>query len=154
MELTKLGISRHTDAGALTLLLQDEVPALEVYSGTKQDNGDGEWVPVDPIEGAFTVNTGDMLQVWSNNVIQAPEHRVRASTKRERLSAAFFFNPNYDTQIAPSPSSLHPHALPLYRPFSWGEFRSKRYQGDYADVGREVQIEDYLLHVTDDQLEV
>lgn len=59
----KLGISRHTDAGILTLLLQDVVPALEVYSGTKQDFNDGEWVPVDPVHNAITVNTGDMLQV-------------------------------------------------------------------------------------------
>jgi len=31
-----LGISRHTDAGALTVLRQDVVAGLEVYSGSKQ----------------------------------------------------------------------------------------------------------------------
>ena len=63
----KLGVSRHTDAGALTVLLQDPNPAvtsgLEVYSGSKQDAGDGRWVPVTPVPGALTINTGDMLQV-------------------------------------------------------------------------------------------
>lgn len=62
-----LGISRHTDAGALTILLQDHRVArgLEVYSGSKQDQGDGAWVPVLPVhENALTVNVGDMLQVW------------------------------------------------------------------------------------------
>ena len=58
-----LGISRHTDAGVLTLLLQDTNSALEVYSGSKEDHGDGVWVPVDPIEGALAVNVCDMLQV-------------------------------------------------------------------------------------------
>ena len=38
-----LGISRHTDAGVLTLLRQDTVSGLQVYSGTKQDQGDGVW---------------------------------------------------------------------------------------------------------------
>lgn len=53
-------------AGALTIILQDGNSALEVYSGSKQDAGDGEWVPVDPVPGALTINTGDMLVVWSN----------------------------------------------------------------------------------------
>lgn len=60
-----LGISRHTDAGVLTLLLQDSNAALEVYSGSKEDHGDGIWVPVDPIEGALAINVCDMLQVRS-----------------------------------------------------------------------------------------
>jgi isopenicillin N synthase-like dioxygenase len=60
---TSLGVSRHTDAGAMTVLLQDSVSALEVYSGTKEDAGDGKWVPVAPVPGALTINLGDMLQV-------------------------------------------------------------------------------------------
>jgi len=35
----------------------------QVYSGTKEDNHDGEWVPVIPVPGALTINTGDMMQV-------------------------------------------------------------------------------------------
>ena len=61
------GISRHTDAGALTILLQDEVEGLEVYSGSKQENEDGHWIPIRSIPNALTINTGDMIQVWSNN---------------------------------------------------------------------------------------
>ena len=52
------GVSRPTDAGVLTLLLQDSVPGLEVYSGSKEDAGDGHWCPVDPVEGALTINIG------------------------------------------------------------------------------------------------
>jgi isopenicillin N synthase-like dioxygenase len=58
-----LGINRHTDAGVLTLLHQDSNSALEVYSGSKEDNNDGVWVPVDPIPGCLAVNVCDMLQV-------------------------------------------------------------------------------------------
>lgn len=33
-----------------------------------------------------------------------------------------------------------------YRPVNWGEFRLKRFAGDYADQGtEEVQISHYLL---------
>ena len=33
----------------------------------------------------------------------------------------------------------------LYRPISWGEFRQKRADGDFADYGAEVQISDYRV---------
>lgn len=41
----QLGVSRHTDAGALTILMQDYclTSGLEVYSGCKQDMCDGFW---------------------------------------------------------------------------------------------------------------
>ena len=58
-----LGVSRHTDAGVLTLLMQDSNSALEVYSGTKQDNNDGQWIHVDPVPGGLAINVCDMLQV-------------------------------------------------------------------------------------------
>ena len=63
----------HIYTGALTIIMQDKTAALEVYSGTKQDNGDGEWVPVDPVAGALTINTGDMLMVWSNGRFKVSE---------------------------------------------------------------------------------
>ena len=135
-----LGISRHTDAGILTLLLQDMNSALEVYSGSKEDRGDGEWVPVEPVVGAITINTGDMLQIYSNDAYKAPEHRVKASTQQVRYSAPFFYNPRYDAVIEPLNTGTRKS---LYRKLTWGEFRSMRFQGDYADKGQEVQIEDY-----------
>lgn len=137
-----LGISRHTDAGLLTILAQDEdANALEVYSGTKQAAGDGAWVPVRAVRGALTINTGDLLQVLSNGRYKAPEHRVRKSVGVARYSEAFFFNPSYDASIAPLPGT----GAPLYRPFAWGEFRRRRFEGDVADKGVEAQIEDYLI---------
>jgi isopenicillin N synthase-like dioxygenase len=54
-----LAVNRHTDAGALTVLLQqDGVTALQV-----NHRGSGEWRDIEPAPGAFTVNVGDMLQV-------------------------------------------------------------------------------------------
>ena len=58
-----MGVSRHTDAGGFTVLLQDSVPGLEVYSGSKEDNNDGEWISVPPVINGLTINIGDMLQV-------------------------------------------------------------------------------------------
>ena len=130
------GISHHTDAGALTVLLQDQVPGLQVQY-------EGAWLDVRPVPGALTINMGDMFQVWSNDRYVAPLHRVRASTDRARLSIAWFLNPGYDSVIAPLPGLLSSTALAHYRPLPWQEFRGLRALGDYGDYGEEVQISHY-----------
>jgi isopenicillin N synthase-like dioxygenase len=124
----ELGIHHHTDAGVLTLLVQEGDPGLQVRQG-------GVWHLVVPDDDAFVVNIGDMMQVFANDAFQAPEHRVLATRPGgARQSAAFFFNPSYDAVIAPFADPPH------YRPFTWGDFRGRRAAGDYADLGEEVQI--------------
>ena len=127
-----LGVHHHTDAGALTILLQDGVSGLQVYHG-------GYWHEVAAVRGAFTVNIGDMIQVWSNDAYRAPVHRVRAMDRSERISIPYFYNPSYDTIVAPLVGDPH------YKPIPWGEFRRRRADGDFADYGAEVQISDYRL---------
>jgi len=132
-----LGISRHTDAGGLTLLLQDEVSGLQAYH-----NG---WRDVAPVPGALTVNLGDMLQVWSNDRFRAPLHRVRASVDRDRYSIAFFMNPARECVVEPLLPPVVTSARPHYRAVPWSEFRDLRAQGDYGDYGEEVQIAHYRI---------
>ncbi len=133
-----LGIHHHTDAGAITVLLTDGRPGLEVLK-------DGVWRPVDPVPGGLVVNIGDMAQVWSNDAYRAPLHRVLAMETDERLSLAYFFNPAYSAVISPLPATVRPDAPARYRDISWSEFRRRRADGDFADYGAEVQIGDYLV---------
>ncbi|XP_048128903.1 flavanone 3-dioxygenase 1-like isoform X2 [Rhodamnia argentea] len=53
-----LGVGRHKDSGALTILAQDDVGGLEV-----KRKSDGEWVQVKPIPNAFIINVGDIIKV-------------------------------------------------------------------------------------------
>ncbi|HWU87161.1 MAG TPA: 2OG-Fe(II) oxygenase family protein [Kofleriaceae bacterium] len=133
-----LGIHHHTDAGALTLLLQDDVSGLQVYR-------DGLWHDVRPLAGAFVINIGDMVQVWSNDRYRAPVHRVLAMERVERRSLPFFFNPAYRAVIAPLDSVVDSKHPAHYAPISWSEFRRRRADGDFANYGAEVQIADYRL---------
>ncbi|TDG11412.1 hypothetical protein E2F43_18700 [Seongchinamella unica] len=130
-----LGISHHTDAGALTVLLPDEQPGLQFLRGD-------DWHTVQAEPGALIINIGDIVQVWSNDRYRAPLHRVLANPGDSRFSAPFFLNPGYDTVYAPLPGALQGGA-PRYRPINWGEFRAGRAAGDYADLGAEVQISDF-----------
>ena len=131
-----LGINHHTDAGALTLLLQDEQPGLEVYR-------DSRWHLVEPRSDALVVNIGDIVQVWSNDRYRASLHRVIAHADAERFSAPFFLNPAYVADYAPLPTTTDAAHPPAYRAINWGEFRALRAAGDYADCGEEVQISHY-----------
>lgn len=130
-----LGISRHTDAGAVTVLLQDDQPGLQVYRG-------GRWHLVPTMPGALVINIGDVVQVWSNDRYPAPAHRVLAHEESERYSAPFFFNPSYSTDYAPLPTACGA-SPPRYRPINWREFRAARAAGDYADSGEEIQIDHF-----------
>ena len=127
-----LGISHHTDAGALTVLAHDEVPALQILYRD-------EWHTVAPHPKGLFINVGDMIQVWSNDRFKAPQHRVIANQTQERFSAPFFYNPLNTTVCRPIVTQ--PGDEPArYRDVPWGEYRRRRAQGDYANYGEEVQI--------------
>jgi len=131
-----LGISQHTDSGALTVLLADGQPGLQFFHR-------GEWHTVAPNPEALTINIGDIVQVWSNDRYSAPLHRVLASAEAVRYSAPFFYNPDYRIDYAPLPGVVSKSAPARYRAINWGEFRAGRAAGDYADVGEEIQIEHF-----------
>jgi isopenicillin N synthase-like dioxygenase len=128
-----LGVHHHSDAGALTLLWQSDTAGLQVYR-------DGQWFGIPPIHDAFVINIGDMVQVWSNDLYTAPQHRVIAMDQLDRFSFPYFCNPAYDAVIAPT-GTTEPH----YHPISWAEFRRKRADGDFADYGSEIQISQYRI---------
>ncbi|KAI3859015.1 hypothetical protein MKX03_011104 [Papaver bracteatum] len=68
-----LGFSPHSDADALTIVLQpNETEGLQIRK-------DGNWVPVKPIHNAFVVNIGDIMEIVSNGVYR--RHRAQGSCK-------------------------------------------------------------------------
>jgi isopenicillin N synthase-like dioxygenase len=134
-----MGVGQHTDAGALTLLLQDEQAGLEVFRRNA-------WHLVEPRRDALVVNIGDIAQVWSNDYYFAALHRVVASAAKDRFSIPFFLSPDYRTNYAPVPTMISKDRPARYKEINWGEFRKRRTDGDFADYGEEVQIEQYRIH--------
>ena len=52
-----MGLTPHSDATGLTLLLQvNDVQGLQIKKN-------GKWLPVKPVPGAFIVNIGDVIEV-------------------------------------------------------------------------------------------
>jgi isopenicillin N synthase-like dioxygenase len=89
------GIGAHTDYECFTILLPT-APGLEVM------NGLGEWIDAPPMEDAFVINIGDMLEIFTNGTFTATSHRVR-KVKEERYSFPYFASCDYHTVVQPLP---------------------------------------------------
>jgi len=91
----QLGAGAHTDWGLVTLLAQDGVGGLEVR------NADSEWIKAPPIAGTYVVNTGDLLQRWSNDMYKSNMHRVlnRNDSGKSRYSIPFFQDGDNDAMV-------------------------------------------------------
>ncbi|CAK9139938.1 unnamed protein product [Ilex paraguariensis] len=112
-----LGLSSHSDPGAVTLLLPDEnVSGLQVRRGH-------DWITVKPVPNAFIVNIGDQIQVVSNAIYKSVEHRVIVNSMKERVSIAFFYNPKDDIIIEPSKELITEDRPALYPPMTYKEYR-------------------------------
>jgi isopenicillin N synthase-like dioxygenase len=94
-------IGPHTDFGTVTIL--DREPGtggLQVWNAA-----DDEWedAPYDP--DAFTINTGDLLALWSGERWTSNRHRVlppSADAPGESLvSLVYFYETNHDTLVVP-----------------------------------------------------
>ncbi|MFZ1175905.1 MAG: 2-oxoglutarate and iron-dependent oxygenase domain-containing protein [Mycobacterium sp.] len=98
------GVGAHRDAGVLTLLLAESGSrGLQVRQARGSDQGRQElqaWIDVPPLEGAFIVNIGELLEVATGGYLRATEHRVNlAKPAAERISVPYFFNPRLDAQL-------------------------------------------------------
>lgn len=90
-----LGLSPHTDATGLTLLLHvNDVQGLQIRR-------DGKWLAVDPLDGALVVSIGDILEILSNGRYRSIEHRAIVHPDKERISAAMFHQTCPNTTVGP-----------------------------------------------------
>ncbi|ACC80606.1 isopenicillin N synthase family dioxygenase [Nostoc punctiforme] len=109
----------HSDYGSLTLLFQHAVGGLEVQTTRK------EWIAAPLIPGMVLVNTGDLMQRWTNHIFCSTKHRVMIPNdervKKSRYSIAFFCHPNDDTEIA-CLESCSQRQSPIYPPILAGEY--------------------------------
>ena len=94
------GIAPHTDSSFMTLLAQNPVPGLQIRTQ------DGEWIDAAVMPGTFVVNTGDVLNRWTNGRFLSTPHRAFNKLPSSRYAIPFFFHPNPDTLIEALPTCV------------------------------------------------
>lgn len=147
-----LGVEPHTDMSALTILVPNDVPGLQVWK-------DGAWVAVDYIPDALFVHVGDqievrtctlptyilsiylslccsrtntmlmlmLLQVLSNGKHKSVLHRSLVNKERTRMSWAVFIVPPHEAVIGPRPELLNDHNPPKYSAKTFAEYRHRKF---------------------------
>ena len=124
-EANQFGIAPHTDANFMTFLAQTEVPGLQVRMP------DGVWVDVPYVPGSFAVNSGDMMQRWTNHRFKSTPHRALPPVGRPRYAIPYFMGPHLDTEIACLPTCQGPGNPPRYPPISYATYLDWWYDTNY-----------------------
>ncbi|KAG5539362.1 hypothetical protein RHGRI_019796 [Rhododendron griersonianum] len=125
-ELT-YGLPGHTDPNLITILLQDDVPGLQVLHK-------GKWVAVNPIPNTFIINIGDQMQVISNDRYKSVLHRAVVNSDRERISIPTFYCPSPDAVIGSAPELVddEDRRPAVYKKFTYQEYYDKFWNRGFA----------------------
>ncbi|XP_077250087.1 flavonol synthase/flavanone 3-hydroxylase-like [Tasmannia lanceolata] len=111
-----LGVEPHTDMSALTILVPNEVPGLQVWK-------DGNWVAVDYSPNTLFVHIGDQIEILSNGRYKSVLHRSLVNKERMRMSWALFFVPPKDALIGPLPQLVNDNNPSLFPTKTYEAFR-------------------------------
>lgn len=121
--------------------------------GLEAKNRSDEWVKVDPIEGTFIINIGDMLERLTRGLYRSTPHRARNLQVDNRMSFPFFYDPGWNEQIheleiktTPDEQQLLEQAK-LYQRWdnqnlthvsgTYGDYLSRKVAKVFPDLGKE-----------------
>ncbi|KAK4567033.1 hypothetical protein RGQ29_003039 [Quercus rubra] len=124
------GTGPHCDPNSLTILHQDQVGGLEVFSNNK-------WKAIRPEPGALVVNIGDTFMALCNGRYKSCLHRAMVNRNLERKTIAFFLSPREDRVVRPPQELVSPEEPRKYPDFTWPEFwefSQKHYRSDVTTI--------------------
>ncbi|KAI1498015.1 putative gibberellin 20 oxidase [Biscogniauxia marginata] len=123
------GAGAHSDFGAMTLLLQDDIGGLEVFHRPSNT-----WNAVPYVQDAYIVNIGDMMEQWTNGRYMSTLHRVILPVSDEDRHSVVFFNEGLlDQVIECIPTCIEPGEVPLHKPITVEAHLRKRYGDSYGE---------------------
>ncbi|CAL5006351.1 unnamed protein product [Urochloa decumbens] len=114
----------HRDPTVLSVVVQHDVEGLELQAQ------DGSWFAVAPEPDTIAVIAGELLAVVTNGRVPACVHRVRAPSKRVRLSAQFVSVPKDGFMVQPLDELVDADHPPRYNPCDFDGYVQFRYAGE------------------------
>ncbi|KAI6702217.1 hypothetical protein NL676_011353 [Syzygium grande] len=81
-----LGVEAHTDVSALTFILHNMVPGLQLFYG-------GKWVTAKCVPNSIIMHIGDTIEILSNGKYKSILHRGLVNKEKVRISWAVFCEP-------------------------------------------------------------
>ncbi|GAV65034.1 2OG-FeII_Oxy domain-containing protein/DIOX_N domain-containing protein [Cephalotus follicularis] len=89
-----LGVVAHTDLSAITILVPNEVPGLQVLK-------DDCWIDAKYIPHALIIHVGDQLEILSNGKYKSVLHRTTVDKEKARMSWPVFLEPPGELVVGP-----------------------------------------------------
>ncbi|XP_042497250.1 flavonol synthase/flavanone 3-hydroxylase-like [Macadamia integrifolia] len=115
-----LGVEPHTDMSAITILVPNDVPGLQVWK-------DDHWVAVDYVPNSLLFHIGDQIEVISNGKYKSVLHRSVVNKERKRMSWAVFCCPPTESVIGPIPLLANDENPAKFSTKTYGEFRYRKF---------------------------
>ncbi|KMS96524.1 hypothetical protein BVRB_8g202170 [Beta vulgaris subsp. vulgaris] len=89
-----LGVPAHSDMSAITLLVPNDVPGLQICK-------DDRWYNVNYVPNAIVIHIGDQIEIMSNGKYKAVMHRTTVSKDKTRFSWPVFLEPPLEQIVGP-----------------------------------------------------
>jgi anthocyanidin synthase len=131
-----VGVEEHTDVSALSFILHNGVPGLQVRHA-------GRWVTARSEPGTMIVHVGDALEILSNGRYTSVLHRGLVNREAVRVSWVVFCEPPPDAVLLrPLPELLTDGEPARFTPRTFKEhldckiFKKKKQQLDQHDDGK------------------
>lgn len=103
-----LGVVAHTDLSAITILVPNEVPGLQIFK-------DDHWIEAKYIPDALIIHIGDQIEILSNGRYKAVLHRTTVAKNRARMSWPVFLEPPGELVVGPLPQFINKDNPPKFK---------------------------------------
>nr|ABK76317.1 anthocyanin synthase [Anthurium andraeanum] len=125
-----VGVEAHTDVSALSFILHNMVPGLQVHN-------EGQWVTARCVPDSIIMHVGDVVEILSNGQYKSILHRGLVNKEKVRVSWAVFCEPPRDKiLLQPLPDILGQGRPAQFPPRTFSQHIQhklfRKTQGDFA----------------------
>ncbi|XP_023644528.1 probable flavonol synthase 6 [Capsella rubella] len=110
-----IGAPAHADLCALTLIISNEVPGLQVFKGD-------HWFDVEYISSAIVVLISDQIMRMSNGRYKSVLHRSVMNKEKTRMSWPVLIEPDHDLVVGPLPDLTGEENPPKFESLAFEDY--------------------------------